>query len=196
MVVDARDEAVIAGVVALVAVAGEPWLVRGILRASDDAARLTRVGVQHFTDAAGEVTSTVWKAIPVATIRSRALAWLEPQAVIVGAVAEDPGWRIPEERTQWARRVSAEARKQPLIRGRGGYPPAHYRRIALRAIELHKDGARDVVKQLAAEERRPTPTVRHWIHRARSDEYGFLAKPEKQGRREFLPGPNLYPKED
>jgi hypothetical protein len=194
MLIDPDDPDVLAAVVALVAVAGEPWLVRGVLRASEGAAGLTRVGIQHFTDAGAEVTSTVWKAIPVSTIRSRALAWLEPQEIIADVLGEQGDWGIGEDRALWARRVSAEARKKPLTRGRSGYPPEHYRRIALRAVELHKEGERDVVRRVAAEEQRPYATVRHWIQRAR--EHGFLAKAAKQGRREFLPGPDLYPKEE
>jgi hypothetical protein len=128
--------------------------------------------------------------IPVATIRDRAQAWLEPQEAIADVL--ETGWNIKPEQKRWARRVSAEAKKKPLTRGRKGYPHEHYRRIALRAVELFGEGHRDVLARLTDEEGKPYQTVRDWIHRARS--LGFLA-PTKQGRADFRPGPNLYPKE-
>jgi len=63
-------------------------------------------------------------------------------------------------------------------------------------VELHEDGCRSVVATLAEEEKKPYQTVRDWLHRARSKELGFLAPATKQGRADFRPGPNLYPKED
>lgn len=190
---DPGDEGVIAAVTALVPIGGEPWRVRGVLRAGDGAPQLTRIAVEHRDDPAVEPTA-VLRRIPAATIRDRARAWLQPQEMIAEALHAQGGWAITPKQRRWARRVSAEARKQPLTRGRKGYPAEHYRRIALLAVELHADGARDVVRRIAREEQRPYQTVRDWIYRAR--ELGFLEPATKQGRADFRPGPNLYPKED
>jgi hypothetical protein len=191
---DKADKQVIAAVVAIHPVAGEPWLVRGVLRTSDQAPTLVRIAVEHFEDASVEPTSAVLHRIPVAKIRDLALAWLAPQETIADAL--EVGWTIKPAHKRWARRVSAEARKKPLTRGRKGYPPEHYRRIALRAVELFSEGHRDVVKRLTEEESKPYQTVRDWIARARAPELGFLEPATKQGRSDFRPGPNLYPKED
>ena len=189
---DPDDRNVIAAVIAIQPVADEPWLVRGVLRRTDAAPALTRLSIEHFTNPAFEVTSAVIHRIPAATIRDRAQAWLEPQELIAD-VLEVGGWKVKPEQKRWARRVSAEARKRPLTRGRKGYPQEHYQRIALRAVELFGDGHRDVLARLADEEQKPYQTVRDWIYRARS--LGFL-EPTKQGRADFRPGPNLYPKKE
>jgi hypothetical protein len=188
--IDPEDEKVIAAVFAVQPVAEEPWLIRGVLRTSEGAPTLARVSVEHFADPAVEVTSAVLHRIPAATIRDGARAWLRPQAMHAD-VFEKTGWNVTAAQKRWARRVSAEARKKPLTRGRKGYPREHYQRIALRAVELFADGHRDVLAQLAAEERKPYSTVRDWIYRARSPALRFL-EPTKQGRADFRPGPNLY----
>lgn len=187
---DPDDPQVIAGVVAVHPVFDEPWLVRGLLRTSDAAPALTRVSIEHLTDPGREVTGAVVQRLPLARIRDTARAWLEPQELIADVLAAR--WPISPEQKRWARRVTAEASK-PLRRGRGGYPPEHYMRIAIRAVKLFEDGRRDVLARLSQEENKPYQTVRDWISRARS--LGFL-EPTKQGRSDFRPGPNLNRKED
>jgi hypothetical protein len=189
---DRDDKSVIAAVIAVHPVSGEPWLVRGVLRTTDAAPALTRVSVEHLTDSAVEVTSAVLHRIPAATVRDGARAWLLPQEVI--ADVPETGWNITPEQKRWARRVSAEAKKKPLTRGRKGYPREHYQDLANRAVKLQAEGHRDVVARLAAEEDKPYQTVRDQIYRAR--ELGFLQPATKQGRADFRPGPNLYPKEE
>jgi hypothetical protein len=69
------------------------------------------------------------------------------------------------------------------------------RRGSCAAVELFRDGVRNVTSTLAQEEGRQPQTVRDWIGAARAEERGFLA-PTKQGRTDFRPGPNLYRKGD
>jgi hypothetical protein len=81
-----------------------------------------------------------------------------------------------------------------LKRGREGYPADHYRKIALRALQLQAEhGARGVRQRLAEAEGRPPETVRDWIKRAR--QLGYLA-PATPGRAGYVPGPNLEPGDD
>jgi hypothetical protein len=82
--------------------------------------------------------------------------------------------------------------------GRRAKPTEHYRRIALRYLELLKQGQRHVLKALAAEESEregravPRETVRDWVRKA--TKLGYLT-PGIQGRASARPGPELYRKE-
>jgi hypothetical protein len=196
---DREDEKILAAVVALHPVRPsksasqeEPWLIRAVLRAAvDSPLTLTRLSVEHFFRPDVEVTGHVLHLIPVAEIRNRAQAWLRAKEITLSAFAE-AGEKVSAADRRWARMVAAEAGKLPLNRGRKGYPADHYRRIALRAIDLFNvERRRDVLKALASEEERPYQTIREWIRQAR--DRGLLA-PSKQGRTDFRPGPNLYRK--
>jgi hypothetical protein len=192
--VDPNDGAVIASVIAALPVEGELWLIRGVLRRAEQGPlKFSRLAIEHFDQPDAEVTGRLLHLIPVATIRERALAWLRAKDPTFSVLAEG-GYKFSAADRRWARRVTAEASKQPLKRGRKGYPSEHYRRIALRAVELFESGRRDVVKALEEEECRPYQTIRDWIRRARQPELGFL-EPSKQGQTNFRPGPNLYRKE-
>jgi hypothetical protein len=187
---DEDDPAAVAAVEALHPVSDEPWLVRGVLRSADQGPlALSWVSVEHLLDPGVEVTNQVLRRLPLATIRDRANAWLRHHEVGLGALAiVSP---VTPAELRWARRAATEAAKAPLRRGRQGYPVDHYRGIALRAVEIFEAGRRDVVSALADERGKPYQTVRDWVRRSR--ELGFL-KPVSQGRTDFRPGPNLYPK--
>jgi hypothetical protein len=157
----------------------EPWLVRGVLSEVDGALALTRVTVEHAVDPTIEVTGHVMRRLPLATIRDQAMMWRQSRKIGGPVIASVFG-----------------PKKVALKRGRQGYPDEHYERIAWRAIELAielaREGRRDVIKVLSKEEKSEYYTVRDWITKAR--ERGLLA-PVKQGRTDFRPGPNLKRKE-
>jgi hypothetical protein len=191
---DKNDKAVIAAVVAAHPVNGELWLIRGVLRHTEEGPPvLVRLSVEHFEDPGAEVTGKLLHLIPVAKVRDGALAWLSTKETSASAL-EAAGLGVSAAERRWARRVSAAAKK-PLKRGREGYGDDHYRRIAQRTIELFDEGRRrDVVKALAAEEKRPEGTIRDWIRKAR--DLGFLEPASKQGRADFRPGPNYRRRRD
>jgi len=128
----------------------------------------------------------VLRGLPLGVIRDRALAGLRGVLLAREAMAADPSWRITDKHVEPARRAVVEAGKPK--RGRPGYPEEHYRRIALRYLELLKLGHRNVLVVLAAEEGRPRETVRDWVRKATG--LGYLA-PGKPGRAEARPGPKL-----
>jgi hypothetical protein len=172
----------------------EPWLVRALLYDVEEGPPvLTQVNVEHRQNPTTvEVTGNALRRLPIATIRDRANAQLRQRPDYLDAL--DIFGRVTPAERQRARRAAVAAKKLPLTRGRKGYPEAHYRRIALRAVEIfdpdRKDGGRrDVLNALAEEEKKPYSTVRDWISRARG--LGYLV-PAKQGRTDFRPGPNLY----
>jgi hypothetical protein len=182
----------------------EPWLVRGVLRRSAEGPpMLSRASVEHFDNPEVEVTSTAMRDINFGTIRERACGALALKQDVFDAVTKTEGLAADELAAlvgwneQWIRDVAAEAQRVPLRRGRPGYPEEHYRWIALRYLALIKEGRRDVLKALAAEEGRrlsrevPRETVRDWVRKA--TELKFLA-PGKQGRASARPGPDLYPR--
>ena len=176
----------------------EPWLVRAALcDVQEGPPVLTQLSVEHRENPTTvEVTSNALRGLPIARIRDRANAQLRQRddgyldaIAIVG--------RVTSAERQRARRAATAAKKLPLTRGRKGYPDEHYRRIALRAVEIFNPdredgGRRDVLNALSDQEDKPYSTVRDWISRAR--ELGYLV-PAKQGRTDFRPGPNLYRKD-
>jgi hypothetical protein len=145
------------------------------------------VCIEHFLDPSVEVTSTVIRGVPAARLRDFANSYLAVAPIVLAEAG------LPSAADKrWAKRVTQAAAKQPLRRGRGGFPVDHYRRIALRALEISEEGHRDVVKELAAREGKPYQTIRDWVRRAR--ELKFLG-PTQRGRSQWFPGPNLYRKE-
>lgn len=200
------DGAVIAAVFAVHLIAPskharpEPWLIRAVLRATKRGpVILARVAVEHLTKGDAEVTGMVLRGVPLARIRDLAQARLGMAAYVVQMIADEPGWHVTPEEVEWARRAAREAAKLPLRRGRKGYPPDHYRGVALRAIELANAERRDVIEALREEEAKRLgkyvayDTIKRQVERARKD-FGFLA-PTTRGRANFQPGPNLYRKE-
>jgi hypothetical protein len=171
----------------------EWWLVRGVLRRSDEGPPgLARVAVEHFDDPNAEVTPTTMRDLNFGTIREQACHALAFAEVIHDVHLKGRGgWTRHDD--AWVRKVAEEA-KRPLRRGRKGYPNEHYRWIAVRYLEIVGTGRRDVLKALATEEEarlgRPVPreTVRDWVRKA--TELGYLA-PGKRGRASARPGPNL-----
>jgi len=215
---DPEDAAVLASVVAVHMIAStassrtEPWLIRGVLRASNGGLVLSLISVEHLSDPAIEVTGVVLHRVPVARLRDFATSYLAMASDFADVLAmrrapegvdPDTPWLVKQgeqdaARKQWARRVARQAKQVvPLQRGRKGYPVDHYRRIALLTLtiyeELKREGRRDVVKELAAREGVPYQTVRDWIRRAR--ELGFLG-PTQRGRSQWAAGPNLQRKEE
>lgn len=100
------------------------------------------------------------------------------------------------EEKQRARALAEAAAGLTLRRGRTGYPDDHYRRIALRYLDLQREGiGRGINKRIAELETKhlgrhvARETARDWISGA--TKRGFLA-PGKQGRAGREPGPNLY----
>lgn len=170
----------------------QPWLVRGFLADAGESLVLAQLGVEHGGDETVELSAYAFRRLPVAAVRDRALEWLRSKHRSVTRLKE----RYPytDEEVEWARQAAAKAKGRPQKRGRRGYDVDHYRRIAIRAVDLHASRRRDVLRTLAKEEKRPYQTVRDWIHKARH-ELEFL-EPVKQGRTEFLPGTNLYKKGD
>lgn len=180
----------------------EPWCVRGILcRNPKGPPIVAELIVEHFRidedGARAEVTGTLLRDLSLATIRDDALAKLPWIQLGREAMAEDDSWGVTAEEVEQARRAAREAAKRK--RGRPGHPDEHYRRIALRYLEL-VERHRNVLVVLAAEESErlgrkvPRETVRDWVRKATEPERGYLA-PGKPGRAEVRPGPNLYPKE-
>jgi hypothetical protein len=95
------------------------------------------------------------------------------------------------EVTSRARRAAGDAKRAPALTRRGphGLGDDHYRRIAVAYLDLADAGmGRGLVQELARLEKRPTETVRDWIHEARNR--GFLTKGER-GRVGAFPGPML-----
>jgi hypothetical protein len=171
----------------------KPWLISGVLCRSDKGPPiLGELGVEPAAEGAVEVTGTVLRGVPVALIRDRALGQLPTLAIGYEAMAGVGGWNVSAEDVKRAKRAAAAAAKQPLNRGRRGYPHDHYRRIALRYLERLEE-RRDVLVALAQEESVPRETIRDWVRKA--TELGFLAR-GTPGRAEKRPGPNLYPKGD
>jgi hypothetical protein len=176
----------LAGIVAVHIIDGEPWLIRGKLQSAEAGPPiLTRLSVEHY-DTDVEVTGHVLRGLPAGEIRRKALEWLRPQLTIKTVLGATPAQK------RWAKRVTEQAKRAPLKRGRQGYPDNHYRRIAIRCVELHNAGTHNVTGTLALELGKPYQTVRDWIRTAR--QRGFLM-PGRQGATDFRPGPNLYRKE-
>jgi len=103
---------------------------------------------------------------------------------------ESWGLRQDQEAVRNTVLAGAAASSEPK-RGRIGYPDEHYRRIALRYLQLvngQPPVTRGVLGVMAAEENRPMETVRTWIHQARKR--GFLSSGER-GRAGGMPGPRL-----
>jgi hypothetical protein len=178
-----------------VIVAEDPWLVMGILRVtSDGPPYISELSVEHFPDPDVEVTGAVLR-FPLAEIRDKAVAEIRgPLLVVYEAMAE-----IGDVTPETLERVESMAKKAENTRpGRRAKPPEHYRRIALRYLELLKQGQRHVLKALAAEESEregrtvPRETVRDWVRKA--TKLGYLM-PGTQGRASARPGPKLYRKE-
>jgi hypothetical protein len=180
--------------------APEPWFVQGVLRRGPSGpAIVSKLTIEHFPVRAravpAEITGGVLRDLQLGTIRDQALRDLEPTATGRAAMAQVGGWHVSGKDVEVARRAADEASKSR--RGRPGYPSEHYRRIALRYLELI-ERHRNVLVVLAAEESEragrtiPRETVRDWVRKA--TERGYLA-PGKPGRAEARPGSNLYRKE-
>lgn len=178
----------------------EAWQIHGFLyRDSKGPPVVGTLTVQHFAldrnSSRAEVTGTVLRGLPLATIRDRALAGLEGILQAREAMEAVGGWNIKPDDVERARQAAREARKPRP--GRPGHPNEHYRRIAIRYLELQRV-RRDVLVGLAAEESAregrqiPRETIRDWVRKA--TERGYLA-PGKPGRAEARPGPKLKRKE-
>ena len=111
--------------------------------------------------------------------------------------------QIREQHPRWQKDWVAGFQVSPrdLSPGRAGYPDDFYRRVAVRYLELVRDGNTSVHTTLAAEATREKwlprsrrierETVRTWIKVAIKK--GFLVPSGKQGSRGGTEGPNLYP---
>jgi hypothetical protein len=171
----------------------EPWLVRAALRLdAHQHPTISRIGVEHLTNPDREVTGVILKRVPAPTIRNRALAYLLQREKTLD-VMKKAGVELPQGWYESASHVATLARSE-LKRGPKGYPREHYRRIALRCIELHRQGVRNVLRVLADEEGVPYETARTWRDVARR-KYRYLAPSPRQGQAWFEPGPNLYEEE-
>jgi hypothetical protein len=172
------------------------WRIDGLLhRASVTGPIVGSVTVRHFPlddqTARAEVTGTVLRGLPLATIRERALRGLEGIRQARDAMAET-GWSINPASVERARDAADEARKPRP--GRPGLPDEHFARIAGRYIDLVESGLSNVLVALAEEESQragrtiPRETIRDWVRKA--TERGYLA-PGKPGKAEARPGPKL-----
>lgn len=171
----------------------EPWQVRGVLRTTPHGIALVRVTVEHLTDPDREVTKEVLLRIPVATIRAQALAKIVKRPDYLEAFASS-SLPLPGEWLSEAREHAENAASEVLRRGNVGYPDAHYKRIALRYLELRSEGHRDPIQIIAAEETThlgravPPQTVRTWLRGAQKREW--LAK-SRRGIAGLEPGPKV-----
>jgi hypothetical protein len=196
---DPDDDAVFGAAFAVQLVDKEPWLVRGVLRSVPPGPPvMSRITVDHLTDRAREATGKVVRDINFGTIRDAALMRLRQRGHNRTLLhASDPDLFTKKQVAE------AEATAIRAARGargpRGAYTAEHYRRIALRYLELVADGRRDVVNALCEEEaeRLGEPVARErmrdWIRK--TVRMGFLA-PGKSGVVGREPGPNLNTKED
>jgi hypothetical protein len=178
----------------------QPWVMHGILRRSKRGLLVvSELDIEPNLPGGAEVTGTVLRGVRLTPIRQKAVAALGGIALAREAAAAAGLFNVSKEDAERARRAAAEAEGQPLNRGRKGYPQNHYRRIALRYLDLIGEGRRDVLVALAAEESKrqgrkvPRETIRDWVRKATTLE--FLT-PGKQGRADARPGPKLYPKEE
>jgi hypothetical protein len=95
-----------------------------------------------------------------------------------------------DEGRKWARRAAEQARSMKLERGPKGYPPDHYRRIAIEYLDLQAQGVgRGIQKRLAEIEHVNWQTIRDWLNRAKELEFLSAGTPGRAGR---SAGPNLY----
>ena len=173
----------------------EPWRISGTLRRDPNGPPIVgELTVEHFPldakSVRAEVTGTVMRRLRLADMRDDACAGLEGHKLFA-----EVGWHVTPEQREQAVGAAEETKRK---RGRPGYPPEHYERIALRYLELLAQGKRNVLKELANEESErlkrivPRETVRDWVRKATKE--GYLA-PGKPGRADARPGPKLTRKE-
>lgn len=120
------------------------------------------------------ITSKVLRGIRVGDILSRARAQREQGGKI------SPVWAA----------ALRETKAVALKRGAGGYPDAHYRRIALAYLALRDTGMTNgITSALAKQEDRPEATIRDWLRTAEQKELLTPARRGHGGTRG--PGPTL-----
>lgn len=184
------DELVFGAVGAVQHIAGEPWLVRAVIRGSTAGPPvLARVAVEHFRDLGREVTGAILRDLRLGEIRDRALIRLRERGTNLAAMSF-----VPESWRTAAREAGEKAGRGRIAVGpRGAYPAEHYWHIAERYLALVATGRRDVLNALSEEESKRLgepigrERIRDWVRKA--TRLGFLApgQPGTVGRR---PGTN------
>jgi hypothetical protein len=172
----------------------EPWLVRGVLRRSRlGPPMLRRVAVEPFlVDPPWEVTGEVVRSLNFASIRNEALTRLSALTTVHAITSKTSG--VSAWSSQQIEAVERAAANPPKASGPSrGYPIDHFRRIAIRYLELVAEGRRDVAKALAEEEGIKRETARGWLRKATT--LGMLG-PGRPGHAGREPGPNLYRTEE
>src|SRR5262249_8856526 len=128
---DPGDDAVFAAVFAVQFVDGEPWYVRGVLRAAPSKPpAMRRVAVEHFSEPAREPTGNVLRRITFGSIRDEALAELVRRGQSLAAMRI---FATPSEKVE-ASAVAAIASRRRSRGPHGGYTHEHYREIAVRYL--------------------------------------------------------------
>jgi hypothetical protein len=178
------------------------WQVEGVLcRDPNGPPLVCALEVRHFPlskrEPRSEVTGTILRGVPLGRIREMAFEGLAGTLEARRSMAaSDLFPHVSAEDVDPAERATSETRKPR--RGRRGLPDEHYRRIALRYLQLIELGRRNVLVALAEEESNraghpiPRETVRDWVRKA--TERGYLA-PGKPGRAVARPGPKFKRKE-
>lgn len=195
--VDTTDAAIFAVVIAGQRVNDEPWLVRATLRRRDTGAPLMqRITVEHLTDPSREVTGTIIREIPFATIRDEALKMLRQSAWSKARLADASASLAPlftQDVVDQARAAAVEAAKgKPSLQP--SYTTEHYRHIAIQRLLLNGTHRSGILAELCKREsdRLGEPIererMRGWL--AAATRMGYLL-PGKRGARDRAPGPNI-----
>jgi len=175
-----------------------PLVASGYVGRTDDELAIVQLTVEPDPTAPAPLNSTALRAVArdsakiLAKVRARLLG--DPELMDLarrfGLVT------VTAEEREAAQRLAEAAAVLPRKRrgGRQRYPDDHYRRVALRYLDLQEHGVqRGILVRLAEIEGVPRDTVRDWVHGA--TKRGFLT-PGKQGRAGRDAGPNLYRKEE
>jgi hypothetical protein len=173
------------------------WFVHGWLVEREGRAVIEQLVIESELESQRGIRLDLLRALSLSRLSARVIAQLRAEPEWIELLERAGLAVVSEADRRRAKEAAARAAKQPLRRrGRAGYPDEHYRRIALRYIELVQEhGSKGVLVRIAEEESRRRgyrvahATVRDWVRGAR--ERGFLA-PGERGRATPLPGPRLY----
>ena len=171
------------------------WVVVGEVKPIEGRLAITRLEVNFNSFEDGErrafppggIKTTTLRSIPFDEIHREVRDWLRelPEWDRVGELLR---MRVSQERAT-THEATAGVATAARRRTRRGYPEEHYRRIAMRLLELQDQGwGRGINIELARLENVSRETIRDWISGARKR--GFLG-PGVRGRSGAVPGPRL-----
>lgn len=168
----------------------EPWLASALITASRAGPpALAPVVVEHLTDPERDVPRQVTHDMRLGTIRDIALAWLRHQPMFVNALRIlDPS--ISSNEKIWADTAAQLSAVKPPGLGRKRRVDSEFLGVAVRAIELAREGRRDVRVQIHRETQYDGDSVADWFKRARG--IGYLA-PTTRGKSDYREGPAFPP---